>query len=120
MKLRIYLHRFLGLFPQAVPVGVTAFDAYIDSLSATYDLPTKDRETIKFAVAARILGFGPLQSSAAPYSFVRALRAGAAKQIAGNAFQQVKEAQKARQLAEEQAAKAAATAVPTVADDQTQ
>ena len=116
-KLRIYVNRLSGLFPQALPVGVSAFDAYIDSLSATYDLPTQDRETIKFAVAARILGFGPLESKAAPYSFVLALRAGAAKQIAGNAFQQVKEAQKLRQLAEEAAQKAATDT--KVADGQT-
>ncbi len=111
-NLRIYFNRFLGLFPQALPVGVTAFDAYVDRIRATYPLPTNDADSIKFAIASRILGFGPMKSTASPYSFVLNIRAACAKQIAGNAFQEIKLNQKAQQLAEAEAQKAAVTATP--------
>lgn len=114
-KITLYFKRFLGLFPQPLPVGVTAFDAYVANITATYALPTQDADSIKFAIASRILGFGSMKCWASPYSFVVNVNAACAKQIAGNAFQQIKANQKARELAAAEALKKAeVTATPTV------
>src|SRR5580700_1886986 len=113
-KITQYINKLLGLFPQPLPVGVSAFNAFVDSIRNTYEMPTQDADSITYAIAASILRFGEKRAWASKYSFVLTLRAACAKQIAGQAFQDIKHRQQARQLAEEQS-KAAATA--TKADD---
>jgi hypothetical protein len=82
-------------------MGVSAWREWVDDIAATYSLPTSKRDDIEFVIAGEILRFGPHQSHCSKYRMVKAIRAVAAKQIAGVAFQDIKqrqwEAQKAAQ-----------------------
>jgi hypothetical protein len=94
-----YLNKFLGLFPAPLPQGVPAFEEWVDALMSTYSLPTSSKDDVKFVIAGEILRFGPLKHRCSKYRMVRAIRAVAAKQIAGNAFQEIKQRQFAAQKA---------------------
>lgn len=111
-RLTRIVKQVLGLFPRPLPTGVSAFNAYVADIISTYALPTSDLDSIKYAIATRILGFGSNRAYASKFSFVCNIYSACAKQVAGNAFQEIKQAQKARQLAEEAAQKAAVTALP--------
>lgn len=82
--------QFLGLFPSALPTGVTAFHAWADDIRNTYDLPTQDEASIKFTLSTIIMHLGPQVAHKPKYYFVLTLRASAAKQIAGQVFTDIK------------------------------
>lgn len=96
-----------GLFPSPLPVGVVEFDTWAASIGATYKLPTNNLDSIKFTLATLIMHSGPTVAFKPKYYFVLAIRASAAKQIAGNAFHEIKERSKLAQAAAEVAAKSA-------------
>lgn len=91
-----------GLFPAKLPVGVSEFESFIQRLEDTYDLPTKDKDSIRFAVASIIMHLGPQAGFKPLLYFYLTLRSGAAKQVAGSVFYDIKTRQKE---AAEQAAK---------------
>lgn len=101
-----------GLFPSRLPTGVTEFNAWADSIASTYRLPTADQDSVRFSLASQIMHLGPTADSKPKYYFVRAIRAGAAKQIAGNAFYEIKSKHQAAQ----KAAQAAEATAPSVAN----
>ncbi len=99
--------QFLGLFPSSLPVGMTAFDKWADSIINTYDLPTKDEDSLKWNLASAVIGLKSTEARKSKYYFVLIIRAGAAKQISVARMQDIKdkqkaavEAAKAKQLAE--------------------
>lgn len=94
-KITRYYNQIRGLFSSPLPVGVQEFEDWITRLQATYDLPTRERSDVLFIVASSMMHLGPTVSSRSMYFFVKTIRAGAAKQVAANAFQQVKLAQQA-------------------------
>lgn len=95
-------YRFVrGLFPSALPVGMTGFEAWADSIQETYKLPTEDKDTVRFALASMIMHLGPQDATKSKYFFVLSLRAGAAKQIAGAYFYEIKQKQQAASKANE-------------------
>ncbi len=97
-----------GLFPSRLPNGVDAFNAWAEDMAATYELPTTHMDSIKFTLSTIIMHLGPQAASKAMYYFVLTLRAGAAKQVAGQVFTDIKNKQK-----EEEAAKASEAANAT-------
>lgn len=97
--LKRFYNQFLGLLPTSLPQGVPAFEEWVDRLMATYSLPTSSKDDVKFVVAGEILRFAPLAYRCAPYRMVKAIRAVAAKQIAGQAFQDIKQRQHEAQVA---------------------
>ena len=105
-----------GLLPSPLPTGSGAFDSWVEDIRATYTMPTEDSDSIHFSFAAMIMHLGPTAASKPKYYFVLAIRASAAKQVAGNAFHAVKTRQ--REIAEAQL-KAEATASVAVASAQT-
>lgn len=107
----------MGLFPSPLPVGMTEFDSWVDSIMSTYSLPTTDVDSIRFTLAAMIINLGQKESSKPKYSFVLAIRASCAKQIAGSVFHQIKTKQLEAQRAQQQAE---ATAKAPVASDEPQ
>lgn len=111
-KLKLIYKKIRGLLPSPLPQGVTEFEAWCLDIQATYTLPTESKDDIHFCFASAIIRFGETTWSKPKYHFVKALRAGAAKQIAGNAFTEIKIRQKA---AYEAAQKAEATALPAIA-----
>lgn len=98
------IKQIIGLLPSALPTGMTAFEAWAEDIIATYDLPTKDKDSIKFTLSTIIMHLGPQAAHKPKYYFVLTLRASAAKQVAGQVFTDIKT--RARE-AEEAARKAA-------------
>ncbi len=111
-KIKRYLKQRQGRKPSPLPVGVSEFLAYVKELETTYDLPTKNRDDILFAVTTTILHLGPQESKKPKQYFVDVIRAGAAKQIAAHYFQETKLRQKAAEDAAKQAALAVVPAQP--------
>jgi hypothetical protein len=98
-----------GLFSSKLPTGVTEFQSWADSIIDTYDLPTKDRDSVLFALAATLVNLGPTVASKPKYYFVLIIRAGAVKQVAGHFFYEIKQKQKAAQEAAKSLPDAAGT-----------
>lgn len=101
MKNRLikFLNQVFGFFPSPLPVGIAQFNTWITELRQTYTLPTDDEDSIKFSVASMIMHLGPTSAYKSKWYFVLALRSGAAKQVAGAAFYEVKTRQAAKAAA---------------------
>ena len=108
-KLKRTVDQVRGLLPSALPcTGTTAFEAWASSIENTYNLPTKDKDSIRFVLTTAIMHLGPTVAFKPKYHFVLLIRASAAKQVAGAVFQEIKNNQKAKQAeAEATAAKVA-------------
>jgi hypothetical protein len=90
-----------------LPIGVSDFNALIDSLLDDPTCPTKDRDSVVFAVSSIIMHSGPETDEIPVEKFLKQLRAGAAKQVAHSMFMEVKQKQQdAVKKAEEDAKKA--------------
>ena len=100
LKIKRFFKQALGLFPSAIPTGVEAFEAWAQSLEETYDLPTKDKDSIRFVLSTAIMHTPPTAAYKSKFYFVLLIRAAAAKQIAGAVFHDIKTKQKAAQAAE--------------------
>ena len=103
-KLAKLTRQLLGFIPTLLPQGASEFSAWADNIANTYTLPTQDKESLKFVLASLLMHLPPNASHRSNYYFVVAIRAAAAKQVAGAAFYEIKETQK--RLAEEAAKKA--------------
>lgn len=108
-----FLNQFLGLFPSRLPVGMGEFDTWIDSIIDTYPMPTANRDSIVNGVAATVMRLGPTTAYKPKVYFALIIQAGAAKQIAGEQFMQLREKQK-------QAEATALTQEQVASNDQTQ
>lgn len=103
------LRQLRGLFPRSLPVGATEFNVWADNIINTYHMPTKDRDSIIWALSNMIAHLGPLVAYKSDVYFGLLCSASAAKEVA---FYEGRAA-KARQAAalakatEEAAAKAA-------------
>lgn len=110
-----------GFWPTAVPVGMTAFDDWAQSIMDIYPLPTSDKNSVKYSLATMIMHRGPLTAYWPKFWFFLAFRSAAAKQIAGAVFQEIKLKQQAdheaaKKAAAEAAAKPAEVTATLVAD----
>lgn len=99
-----------AFFPSAVPNGVDAFDSWARSFFEIYPMPTQDVTSVKYTLATIIMHMGPQTAFKSKFYFYLTLKAGAAKQVAGAIFYQIKQEQKAA----EEAAKLEATSTPKV------
>lgn len=73
-----------------LPIGMTEFNALVEELINHPDSPTKDADSVTFALASIIMHLEQGEDELPIEFFLRYLRAGAAKQIAGAAFHEVK------------------------------
>lgn len=103
-KLNRFLNQLRGFFPSSLPSGMTEFNAWSDSLASTYTLPTQDVDSVRFSLASIIMHLGPSSSHVSKYYFYKMLKAAAAKQVAGAAFYEIKQAQQAKAAAAAQVA----------------
>lgn len=83
----------LALFPTKLPQGVPQFHAWADGMIALYDFPTKDVDSIKFALASMVLHLGATSAYKSKFYFFLSISAGAAKQVAGSIFYEIKQKQ---------------------------
>jgi VIT1/CCC1 family predicted Fe2+/Mn2+ transporter len=100
-KLLLLLKKILSLLPTPLPVGITEFNEWSDSiidLSGEY----ADRDSMKYALASMVIHLGPQRSVVSKNYFVRSLRKAAANQVASQVFQDIKVKQQKQQ---EEAAK---------------
>lgn len=109
-QIRRFFKQIRGLFPSPLPTGSGAFDLWADDIASTYTLPTEDRDSILFSFSTMIMHLGPTTANKSRYYFVLALRAAAAKQVAGAAFQDIKTRQRDSAVKQQEA-----TVPPTVA-----
>lgn len=79
-----------GLLPSRLPLGMTEFEAWVADFEATYDLPTTDKDSIRFALAAMIINLGPTTAYKSKYYFYLSICSGVSKQIAGSVFHEIK------------------------------
>lgn len=126
------LTRILSYLPTSLPVGVSEFESWADSVLALSGL-TITRESAHQALANMIIHAGPMKGSDTPRShisknhFVKGLRKGAANQIASHIFyelqKELEEKRKSFKAEEDRVAaelkqQAEATATETVANGQ--
>ncbi len=97
-KITNVFKKIRALFPSKLPVGMTEFEAWSDSIISLYDLATKDANSVKFTLSTIIMHLGPQTAYKSKFFFYLTLQTAAAKQIAGAAFTKIKEDEKARQL----------------------
>lgn len=98
-----------GFFPSALPTGTTAFNAWADDIAATYFMPTENVDSIRYTLASIIMHLGPTAAYRSKFYFALVIRSGAAKQVAGSVFQDIK-------IRQQELAKAEAAAQPKAAN----
>lgn len=98
-KIKRLVKQALGHIPTKLPVGMAAFDAWVDDLIQTYTMPTEDRDSVVNCIAATIMRLDPTTYRKSKSYFAAIVTAGAAKQIAGAQFAQIRDRQKAAELA---------------------
>ena len=89
---KLDLKRLVSHFPTPLPVGMTEFETWAESI---LDLSGRfaDDTSMKFALASMVIHCGPQRSSVPKNFFVRGLRKSAANQVASQVFQQIKQQQ---------------------------
>jgi hypothetical protein len=108
-KLKKLLKQIRGLFPEAIPTGMEAFEKWAESFYDTYDnMPTEDRASVKFLLAGTVMHSGPQVAHRSKLFFYLTLKAAAAKQVAGAVFSKIKDEANAKALAESKAISEAA------------
>lgn len=90
-KIRLVLQRIRALFPSPVPQGITEFEAWASSIIAMYGFP--DNDSVRFALATMIMHSGPTAAYKSKHYFAVMIKAGAAKQVAAQVFQDIKNKQ---------------------------
>lgn len=109
-KVKKVLKLIRARYPSPLPVGMSEFNAWYASFVDLYDdLPTKDEDSIKNVLASNIINLGHQTVALPKYHFYMILKASAAKQIAGEVFQEIQiKHREARKAAQEAAAQEAA------------
>lgn len=92
-KLSLFLNKVLFLFPSSLPVGMTEFKSWMDSIIQTYAIP--DNDSSRFALATMILHLSSTISSKPKVHFARSMRKAMANQVAAAVMQDLKAKQQA-------------------------
>jgi hypothetical protein len=116
-KLTLILNQILSYFPSPLPRGLTQFDKWSAEVIELAG-PLADETSMKFALASMVQHLGPAKNKyqtqlgfVPKRHFVNGLYASASKQVAGQVFYDIKQAQLELQKKAQEAAKAEATAV---------
>jgi hypothetical protein len=117
VNMKQVLNKVMSYFPTPLPLGMTAYKEWTDSVAELIG-PITNKEELNFCIASEVIRLAPDVCSAPKNHFVKRVRAGVAKQIAGAMFTEIKENQKAKQAAE--AAKQAAEVTAATSEAVTQ
>jgi hypothetical protein len=112
--MRLLLKKILSYLPTKLPVGLTEFNTWADSiieLSGQF----ADRDSMVFAISSILIHADSKYGALPKKYFVDRLRKSAANQVASQAFQDIKQRQDTAIKAEQQK-QAEATAIQQVAD----
>ncbi len=112
--MNLTLKRLLSHFPTKLPVGLTEFNDWSDSiieLSGNF----ADSDSMKYAIASNLIHLPHTKAYVAKSYFVNSLRKAAANQVASQVFHdiKIKQEERAKQLTAEAAALKAAECPPT-------
>lgn len=100
-----YVNKLLGYLPKPLPQGLTAFNAWAQSIIDIYDdvAPGVPLEEKKAVLATMIMGLPSTKSYASWKFFATAMHKGASNQVASQVFYDFKQGQRAAELAAKQA-----------------
>lgn len=112
-KAKFYVEKAKAFLPSSLPQGESEFNAWVDSLSTLFKLPTAARTDLEHVFCSMIINLGPLEDKKPKYYFVKAIRMAAAKQVAGSKFYEIQMAKKAAHEASVKAAQAKSVEVTT-------
>lgn len=101
-KVRKLIDKVRAFFPSPVPQGVSEFESWAKSIIDLYEFP--DNDSVRFALATMILHSGPTAAYTSKRYFALMVKAGAAKQVASQVFQDIKTRQLAAATASQQVA----------------
>ncbi len=101
--MKLAFKRLLAYLPTKLPLGMAEYEQFVKDIRSLLDsrLDALPDDDISFVIAANITHGGPTVDRLPKQRFVRVINAAAAKQVAGQAFQDIKK----RQLAASEAAK---------------
>ncbi len=87
--MKLLLKRLASRYPTALPVGMTEFNTWADSV---IELSGKfaDEDSLKYVLSTMIIHLKPDQAFVPKYHFVKCLRKGAANQVASAVFTDIK------------------------------
>lgn len=86
------LNIVLSYFPRKLPNGMSEFNSWADRIiSLTGQIA--DEDSMRYVLASNILHLGPQSSRVPDQYFVRAMKKGAANQVASAVFQDIKQKQ---------------------------
>lgn len=107
--MRLCIKRILSRLPTPLPVGMTEFETWSDSIIELLPkgLEAIPREDKQFVLASSIQHLGQNKNKVPKHYFISLMHKAAASQVAGQVFTNIKEAQKIRQAEELAAAKLA-------------
>jgi hypothetical protein len=104
-KLMLPIKRLLSHFATKLPVGLSEFESWADSIIELSG-PYADRDSMVFAISSALIHADAKHGSLPKKYFVDRLRKAAANQVASQAFQDIKirqqKAAEAQKAAEEQ------------------
>jgi len=91
-KLSLLIKRLLSHFPTALPVGLTEFHKWADSIIELAG-QFADSDSMKYAIANNLIHLPSTKAYVPKDYFVRAMRKAAANQVASQVFMDIKLAQ---------------------------
>lgn len=108
--IKTLIARLRGRLPSAVPQGIQEFQTWSGTIIRTYGFP--DNDSVRFALATMIMHSGPTCAYKPLHYWATLIKAGAAKQVASQVFQDIKLKQQAAEQAAQLAAQSAAARTP--------
>lgn len=81
-----------GLFPVAMPQGMTEFNNLAEFIISTYN-PPMDERSVRFTLAALLMRLDPTEAYKSPMFFALSLHRGAAAQVGAYVMEQIKQQQ---------------------------
>ncbi len=109
-KLNKIARQVRGFFPEALPTGMTAFNAFADSIAATYSLPTSKQRDVRWMVATLTVNHKRPMRFASKWYYASHIRAASVKEIAGAAMMAAQEEARQERIKASQATEATVTA----------
>lgn len=100
-KFKTFLQILRDFLPAALPVGMTEFNQWSNSLVMTYGFP--DNASTKFALATMILHAGSTEAYKCRRYFALTLRKSMSNQVAASVMNELKRVQEAEREAERKA-----------------
>lgn len=101
-QLKKLINQIRGFFPSRVPAGLTEYNAWIKSITDTYECPGNER-SIRFVLSSLLMRLAPAEAYKSKWYFACSLKRTAAAQVAVYEQERIKEEQRAEQLAAQQA-----------------